>query len=230
MRAVGSRVFVTRRVTNGLAMMGLALVLVACGSDPTPTPAAACPTEAPTSVSAQATLEDAAMATVSVSGAVEGEFAFELYGEQAPIATANFVALARCGFYDGIKFHRVLSGFVIQAGDPGTRSHEGDFEGLGTGGPGYGFEIEPPSEDLGYDPYSVSMANDSRTNGSQFFIALADLDAGLPRNYTIFGQVISGTDVVDAIAAVPVNDPQVGVPLTPVTISSITISAAVTES
>ena len=58
------------------------------------------------------------LATVRIGGAVEGEFAFELYGEQAPIATANFVALARCGFYDGIKFHRVLAGFVIQAGDP----------------------------------------------------------------------------------------------------------------
>jgi cyclophilin family peptidyl-prolyl cis-trans isomerase len=221
---------VTRRVTNSLGLIGLALALVACSADPSPTPTVACPTEPPTSVSAQATLEDAALATVSVSGAVKGEFAFELYGEQAPIATANFVALARCGFYDGIKFHRVLSGFVIQAGDPGTRSHEGDFEGLGTGGPGYGFEIEPPSADLGYGPYSVSMANDGRTNGSQFFIALADLTGGLPPNYTIFGQVVSGTDVIDAIAAVPVNDPRVGVPLSPVTISSITISAAEPES
>jgi cyclophilin family peptidyl-prolyl cis-trans isomerase len=73
------------------------------------------------------------------------------------------------------------------------------------------------------------MANDTRTNGSQFFIALSDLSGALTPTYTIFGQVTSGTDVVDAIAAVPVNDPQVGVPLDAVTIESITISNAAGE-
>jgi len=209
-----------------LHFIGLAVGLAACGSAPSPTPSVACPTEAPTSISAQATLEDASLATVTVGGAVDGEFAFELYGDQAPIATANFVALARCGFYDGIKFHRVLSGFVIQAGDPGTKTQEGDFEGLSAGGAGYEYEIEPPSDGLAYDPYSVSVANDTRTNDSQFFIALADLNAGLPRSYTIFGQVVTGTDVIDTIAQVPVNDPRIGVPLDPVTIDSIVISGA----
>jgi peptidyl-prolyl cis-trans isomerase B (cyclophilin B) len=207
-------------------LVALALVVSACGSQPTPTPSVACPTEAPTSVSAQATLQDAGVATVTVSGAVEGEFAFDLYGDAAPIATANFVALARCGFYDGIKFHRVLSGFVIQAGDPGTKTNEGDFPGVGAGGAGYEYEIEPPAEELGYDPYSVSVANDTRTNDSQFFIALADLNGGLERLYTIFGQVTSGTDVIDAIGAVPVSDPRLGLPLDPVTIDSIVISGA----
>ena len=209
-----------------LTLLFAVLLLTACTAGATPTPAPECPTEAPTSVSAQATLEDAAVATVRVSGAVEGEFVFDLHADEAPIATANFVALARCGFYDGIKFHRVLASFVIQAGDPGTKEHEGDFQGIGTGGPGYEFEIEQPASGLTYEPYSVSMANDTRTNGSQFFIALADLSAGLPPAYTIFGQVTSGTDVIDEIAAVPVNDPQIGVPLTPVTIESITISGA----
>jgi cyclophilin family peptidyl-prolyl cis-trans isomerase len=207
-------------------LVALALVVSACGSEPTPTPSVACPTEAPTSVSAQATLQDAGVATVTVSGAVDGGFAFDLYGDAAPIATANFVALARCGFYDGIKFHRVLSGFVIQAGDPGTKTNEGDFQGLGAGGAGYEYEIEPPAEELGYDPYSVSVANDTRTNDSQFFVALSDLNGGLERLYTIFGQVTSGTDVIDAIAAVPVNDPRLGLPLDPVTIDSIVISGA----
>lgn len=206
-------------------LIGVAFVLGACAADPTPTPAPACPTEAPTAVSAQATLEDASLATVRIGGDVEGEFAFELYGEEAPIATASFVALARCGFYDGIKFHRVLADFVAQAGDPETRNNPGDFAGIGTGGPGYDFEIEPPADGLDYDPYSVSMANDTQTNGSQFFIALADLAGGLPRQYTIFGQVVSGQETVDAIAAVPVTDPRVGVPATPVVIESITISA-----
>lgn len=212
---------------NRLAVLAfLALTLSACGGGPSPTPSVACPTEAPTTVSAQATLEGAAVATVTVSGAVEGEFAFELYGDQAPIATANFVALARCGFYDGIWFHRVLDGFVIQAGDPQTKTRTGDFAGLGSGGAGYEYEIEPPADGLEYDPYTVAVANNTQTNDSQFFIALTDLDAGLPRSYTIFGRVISGTDTVDAIAAVPVNDPRIGVPLEQVTIESIVISAA----
>ena len=211
------------KARNGL-LPGLALVLAACGGGPSPTPAIACPTEPPTSVSAQATLQDAAAATVTVSGAVEGEFTMELYGDRAPLATANFVSLARCGFYEGIWFHRVLSGFVIQAGDPGTRGREGDFSGLGAGGAGYEYEIEPPAEGLEYDPYTVAMANDQRTNDSQFFIALADLDAGLPRAYTIFGSVVSGTEVIDEIAAVPVNDPRVGVPLETIVIERIEIT------
>ena len=218
-----------RRLLVGLTC---SLALAACGTDPTPTPAPPCPTEPPTSVSAQATLEGAELATLKVGGAVEGEFVMELYGDEAPIATANFVALARCGFYEGITFHRVLSGFVIQAGDPQTKQNRGDFDGLGGGGPGYQFEIEPPAEGLRYDPYVVAMANAAPrvpdSNGSQFFICLVDLDQGLRAAgvYTIFGRVIDGTDVVDSIAEVPVNDPTLGVPLTPVIIESITISAA----
>jgi len=213
-----------RRRAAGIGL-ACSLVLAACGNDSTPTPRPACPTEAPTEIGAQATLEDATLATVSIGGAVDGEFEFELYGDEAPIATASFVALARCGFYDGIKFHRVLAGFVIQAGDPATADNEGDFEGIGGGGPGYQFEIEPPTDGLAYDAYSVSMANDTQANGSQFFIALSDLDDGLPRQYTIFGAVVNGLAVIDAIAAVPVTDPSLGVPATPVIIESITISA-----
>jgi len=208
-------------------LMAVAILLAACGADSTatPTPAAACPTEAPTSVSAQATLEDVQRATLQIGGAVQGEMVMELYATEAPIATASFVALARCGFYDGITFHRVIPGFVIQAGDPGTRDNQGDFQGLGAGGPGYEFEIEPPADGLRYDPYTVAMANDSRTNGSQFFIGLADLDQQLRAVgvYTIFGKVIEGTDVVDAIAQVPVSGTDL--PLTPVIIESITISS-----
>jgi cyclophilin family peptidyl-prolyl cis-trans isomerase len=208
-----------------LVMICLALALVACGSGPSPTPTIACPTGAPTTTEAQAILADATLATVTVTGAVEGEFGIELHGAAAPIATANFVSLSRCGYYEGVWFHRVLAGFVIQAGDPGTRGQTGDFEGIGTGGPGFQFAIEPPADDLGYAPYSVSMANNQASNGSQFFIALDDLDGTLSRTYTIFGQVVAGTEVVDAIAAVPVNDPRIGVPLEQVTIESVRISA-----
>lgn len=214
-------------MSRATPLVGLALVLAACGSDPTPSPAPACPTDPPTSVSAQATLGDAGQATLVIGGEVEGEMVMELYGDQAPLATASFVALARCGFYDGVTFHRVIAGFVIQAGDPKTKDNRGDFAGVGSGDPNYQFEIEPPAEGLRYGPYVVAMANNGATNGTQFFIDLVDLDEALRQVgvYTIFGRVIEGTEVVDAIAQVPVNDPRLGLPLTPVIIESITISA-----
>lgn len=214
-----------------LLVVTLMLALAACRADSTPSPMPACPTEPPTSTSAQASLQGAEIATMSVSGAAEGTIEIELLGDVAPVATANFVELARCGFYDGVKFHRVLAGFVIQAGDPNTRDHEGDFEGIGQGGPGYGFEIEPPPVSVPFDAYTVAMANNTAANGSQFFITLGDLDEALRGvgTYTIFGEVISGQEVVDAIAAVPVGDPQVGVPVSPVTIDSVTIGEASTE-
>ena len=168
----------------------------------------------------------------------KGSFTISLYGDKAPIATANFVALARCGFYDGITFHRVVAGFVIQAGDPQTKQKRGVFNELGTGGPGYGFAIETPAPGLTYDRYVVAMANSLRTdasgniisgkdsNGSQFFIDLADLPQ-LPLSYTIFGKVTDGTAVVDAIGQVPTNGtPDTGpqnVPLDPVVIQSISV-------
>jgi cyclophilin family peptidyl-prolyl cis-trans isomerase len=198
------------------ALVGLA----ACAS-PTPTPKPPCPTTGPTAVDAQATLEDAGRAVLETN---KGNFTIELYPEQALLATANFVALARCGFYDGISFHRILADFVAQAGDPQTRQNRGDFQGLGSGGPGYEFAIEPPADGLNYDPYTVAMTNDTRTNGSQFFIDLADLNGRLERLYTIFGKVIEGRDVVDAIGRVPTNGPA-GLPLDPVIINSIRIEA-----
>ncbi|MDQ2934483.1 MAG: peptidylprolyl isomerase [Chloroflexota bacterium] len=205
-----------RRILLLAALIGLA----ACAS-PTPAPRPACPTKGPTTVDALATLAKAGRAVVDTN---KGSFTIELYGEKAPLATASFVALARCGFYDGISFHRILPGFVAQAGDPQTRGNRGDFEGLGSGGPGYGFEIEPPASGLNYDPYVVAMANDKRANGSQFFIDLADLNGPLKRLYTIFGKVIDGTDVVDTIGKVPTNGPR-GLPLDPVIINSIRIEA-----
>ncbi len=207
------------------AWLALALVLAACAG-PSPTSSAPCPTEPPTAVSARATLVDATLATATIGGAVSGEFGIALRGDVAPLATANFVELARCGFYDDIRFHRVLAGFVIQGGDPQTRNRDGDFDGIGRGGPGYGFEIEAPPANLPFSQYTVAMANDRVSNGSQWFVTLADLDLALRRvgTYTIFGAVVTGTDVIDAIADVPVNDPEIGVPLTAVWIERIVIS------
>lgn len=118
----------------------------------------------------------------------KGKITFEVYPE-ATQAASNFVILANNGFYNGLTFHRVEAGFVIQGGDP---------KGDGTGGPGYTFADEPVTRD--YTKGIVAMANSGpNTNGSQFFIMLAD-HKDLPKKYTIFGMVIQGMDVVGKIA------------------------------
>jgi cyclophilin family peptidyl-prolyl cis-trans isomerase len=200
----------------------LVLGLSACGGlGASPTPRLACPTAAPTEGHANGIVAGAGAAQVTTN---KGTFTIQLYAKEAQIAVANFTALARCGFYEGITFHRVLSGFVAQAGDPQTKQNKSGFTGLGTGGPGYQFAIEPPAEGLGYDKHVLAMANSGRpdTNGSQFFIDLADLNGQLPRDYTIFGKVTGGTAVIDAIGQVPTNG-QRGVPLDPIVIQSIAI-------
>jgi len=123
-----------------------------------------------------------------------GEITFETFADIAPNTVNNFVELSEDGFYDGIIFHRVIDGFMIQGGCP---------EGTGRGGPGYTFEDEiDPNNELyqgGYDKGLVAMANRGpNTNGSQFFIMVEDYP--LPPQYTIFGRVIAGQDVVDEIA------------------------------
>jgi len=131
----------------------------------------------------------------------KGDIQVELFPEGAPKATANFVKLADEGFFDGVIFHRIVPGFVIQGGDGQYGRKPGvDPARVGTGGPGYRFDDEPFSGD--YYRGTLAMANAGRnTNGSQFFICLEDLAGRLPKQYTIFGQVADGMDVVDAIAA-----------------------------
>lgn len=124
----------------------------------------------------------------------KGTIVFETYDTDAPKTSANFIALAEKGFYNGVIFHRVIKGFMIQGGDP---------TGTGMGGPGYKFADEldahTPSAKQGYVRGVVAMANSGpNTNGSQFFIMHADY--ALPHSYTIFGKVVSGMEVVDAIA------------------------------
>jgi len=132
----------------------------------------------------------------------KGVIEIELYVKGAPKAANNFVDLARKGYFDGVIFHRIVPGFVIQGGD-GQYGHIDRLEigALGTGGPGYKFADEPFEGD--YARGAVAMANAGpNTNGSQFFICLEDLSGGkLPKKYTLFGQVTAGLDVVDAIAA-----------------------------
>jgi len=125
-----------------------------------------------------------------------GDIAIDLLPAEAPRAVNSFLFLAEEGFYNGVTFHRVVPGFVIQGGDP---------TGTGRGGPGYKFrdELEGPGK---YSRGTVAMANAGpNTNGSQFFICLGDLK--LPHQYTIFGRITAGMEAVDAIAALP-TDPQ----------------------
>ena len=115
----------------------------------------------------------------------KGDIHLQLNPAEAPQTVNNFVALARDGFYDGVVFHRVEPRFVIQGGDP---------TGTGRGGPGYRFNDEPVRRP--YKAGTVAMANAGpNTNGSQFFICLED-QPGLPPSYTIFGDTVSGMDVV----------------------------------
>jgi cyclophilin family peptidyl-prolyl cis-trans isomerase len=128
-----------------------------------------------------------------------GDISFATYDADAPNTVKNFITLAEKGFYDGVIFHRVIPGFMIQGGDP---------TGTGRGGPGYSFadELNPNTDSYkaGYKKGVVAMANAGPdTNGSQFFIMVSDYP--LPNSYTIFGKVISGQDVADAISEVPTN-------------------------
>jgi peptidylprolyl isomerase len=133
----------------------------------------------------------------------KGAVKIHLFADKAPLTVNNFVFLARDHFYDGIKFHRIVKTFMIQTGDP---------LGTGTGGPGYQFKDElPPAKE--YAPGIVAMANAGpNTNGSQFFIGSGDDVKSLNRspNYTVFGEVTEGMDVVTAIAATPVQASAMG--------------------
>jgi cyclophilin family peptidyl-prolyl cis-trans isomerase len=143
-----------------------------------------------------------------------GDIVIELAADKTPVTVNNFVYLVRQGFYDNTIFHRTINGFMIQGGDP---------PGDGTGGPGYQFDDEPFQGE--YTRGTVAMANAGpNTNGSQFFIMHADY--ALPKNYVIFGKVVSGMDIVDAIAEAPVTSNPFGEqskPIEPVTVEEVSI-------
>ena len=147
-----------------------------------------------------------------------GEIKLELSGDKTPITVTNFVKLAESGFYNGVKFHRVIKGFMIQGGDPLTKDDSLKAR-WGSGGPGYQFNDEPFSGD--YSRGTLAMANSGpNTNGSQFFVTVAKTP-WLDGHHTIFGQVIKGQDIVDKIVNVPSNSDR---PIEPVSIESITIT------
>ncbi len=149
----------------------------------------------------------------------KGDVRIELLPAKAPKTVNNFVFLARDGFYDNVRFHRIIKTFMVQTGDP---------QGNGTGGPGYRFEDELPPQ-LPYGPGVVAMANAGpNTNGSQFFICTGDDSRNLNNypNYTVFGKVVGGMDAVQSIASTPVGrgmSGEVSAPQEEVLIKSVTV-------
>ncbi len=150
----------------------------------------------------------------------KGDIEIELLDTDAPNTVANFVKLARAGFYDGTKFHRVIKDFMIQGGDPQTKD-DSLMARWGMGGPGYMFEDEIHMENKN-EVGTISMANAGPdTNGSQFFINTAD-NSFLDDKHTVFGRVVSGMDVVREIegAETTMQDR----PLSPMVINSVTVA------
>jgi cyclophilin family peptidyl-prolyl cis-trans isomerase len=144
-----------------------------------------------------------------------GDMTVEFFTDDAPITVNNFISLSKDGYYDNVIFHRVISGFMIQGGDPSGTGH-GDYGKY----PGYKFDDELNNQ-RPYEKGILAMANAGpNTNGSQFFIM--HVDYPLPYSYTIFGQVVNGFDVIDKIASVETDSADK--PTTDVVISTVEIT------
>lgn len=227
-----------RSLRRSVALAGaVALLLGACSGSATPVPPIAaasasaaasagtgstgCPTSAPAPMAAA----DTATVTLTTS---KGTIVITVSGSLAPNATGNFVALAACGFYDGVVFHRLVPGFVIQGGDGQYgRAPNVDATQVGRGGPGYTITDDPVTTP--YRRGTVAMARSSLpdSQGSQFFIVLSDGAApalSSANTYAIMGEVASGMDVVDAIAAMPNSGEPDNAALDPLPITKATVT------
>jgi len=187
----------------------------------TPCPAADGSAERTTTFEqAPPTCIDADKSYTATLDTTEGTIVIELDDEAAPATVNNFVVLARYHFYDGVAFHRIIPGFMNQAGDPVGPTP-------GQGGPGYTIPDELPTGEAPYPAGTLAMANTGAPNsgGSQWFITVADGGARLTPTYSVFGRVAEGQDVVDAINKLG-SDGEAGEPKKLVTITSITIDEA----
>jgi len=168
---------------------------------------------------AQPPAEPASDGTTATISTELGDIVIQLYTDSAPVATQNFINLAEARYYDGVVFHRLVPGFVIQGGDP---------TGTGRGGPGYTIQDEPVVGTYARGVVAMARTAEPDSQGSQFFIVLDDAaEEALEsfRTYVIFGEVTQGMDVADAIAATPNAGQQGGnQALEPVAMDSVTIS------
>ena len=205
-----------RRMALAAALtFGAAVLLAACstagGASPattSETAAGECPTSQPEALPAGETR------TVTID-TDKGSIAITIEADLSPIAAGNFVALAGCGYYDGVVFHRVVPGFVIQGGDP---------TGTGSGGPGYEIQDEPVTATYGRGVVAMARTSQPNSVGSQFFIVLDDAARAAlesANTYQIIGSVSSGMDAVDAIAAAAGAEE---IPSNPVTMTKVTVS------
>ena len=213
------------------AALAVPLLLGACsGSAATSAPssapsgpaAGACPTSQPPALPAGETR------TVTLTTS-KGDIAIKIKADLSPIAAGNFVALVECGWYTNVVFHRLVPAFVIQGGDGQYGRYPNvDAQNVGTGGPPYTIQDEPVTAK--YHRGTVAMARTSQPNsvGSQFFIVLDDGAAaalGQANTYQIIGEVTSGMDAVDAIAAMPNGGPAQGNPaIDPVPMTKVTVA------
>jgi peptidyl-prolyl cis-trans isomerase B (cyclophilin B) len=152
-----------------------------------------------------------------------GTMVLEFFPKDAPGHVENFKKLARQGFYDGTKFHRIVKGFMIQGGDPNTKGPNADS--YGTGNPGYTIKAEFNARKHLKGTLSMARSQDPNSAGSQFFVCLA-AQPGLDGKYTVFGQLVKGMDVLDAIGNVKVKPNKYGensVPVDPVILKKVTI-------
>jgi cyclophilin family peptidyl-prolyl cis-trans isomerase len=158
----------------------------------------------------------------------KGTIVMKLEADLAPAAVGNFLALARCGYYDGVVFHRLVPGFVIQGGDGQFgKSSALDRSRVGQGGPGYTIDDDPVTAPYGRGVVAMARTPQPHSEGSQFFIVLAD--AARPalesaNTYAIMGHVTSGMDVVDAIAAMPNSGEPNNAALDPVPMTKVTVN------
>lgn len=230
-----------RTVRGIAALVAIPALLVACTGGaasplptvppPTPTPSATpeaahptsaipatCPKEQPAPLPAGETR------TVTVE-TPQGTFSLSIEADLSPIAAGNFVALADCGYYDGVVIHRIAPGFVIQGGD-GQFGREPNVmtDIVGSGGPGYEIADEPVTGE--YTRGTIAMAKTPQPNSasSQFFIVLQDLGDSLAKNYQIFGHVTEGMDVVDVISNLPNDGSQMSLAVDPIPMTSVTVT------
>ncbi|MBN1504654.1 MAG: peptidylprolyl isomerase [Candidatus Eisenbacteria bacterium] len=157
---------------------------------------------------------------VAIMETNHGTFVLEFFPKDAPNHVRNFKKLAKSGFYDGTRFHRVIKGFMIQGGDPLTK--DADPSNDGTGGPGYTINAEFNARNHLKGTLSMARAASPNSAGSQFFVCLED-KAFLDGQYTVFGRVMKGMGVVEKIGSVPVKGPEPSIPVEPVWLKKVTV-------
>jgi len=213
-----------RNASLTIALFGLLAVSLGACTQSQPTEAANSTTPAPQQPATQTppppTDTKNKMQDVAIIDTNLGEIDIAFYPDKAPGHVKNFIELAKKGFYDGTKFHRVIPGFMIQGGDPNTKDDDRSNDGMG--GPGYTIKAE--FNDISHVRGIVSMARSSDPNsaGSQFFIVVAD-SKFLDGQYTVFGHVIKGMDVADKIVALPRDQRDNPLPQNPAIIKSVKI-------